>query len=95
MTADPTEPIDQLHIPTRTWNTLRRAGIDTVGDLADRTAADLLDLHGFGARGLDLVVSELGTRGLCLRLRDPRACSCGATGTDTCPAHGCYGTEPW
>ena len=74
---------------------LRRAGIDTVGDLADRTAADLLDLHGFGARGLDLVVSELGTRGLCLRLRDPRACSCGATGTDTCPAHGCYGTEPW
>jgi DNA-directed RNA polymerase alpha subunit len=46
---------------------LAAAGITRLDQVADRTEAELLALHGFGPRALRLLVEALAERGLELR----------------------------
>ena len=46
-------------LASRTANALRRGGINTVGDLAPHTTADLMALQGMGAHGLADIVKHL------------------------------------
>lgn len=54
-------------LSTRCYNALRRADIVTVGQLAGKSAGNLLDLRGFGVGHLTEVVALLQANGLDLQ----------------------------
>jgi len=59
--------IDSLQFSTRTLNALSDAGIRTVGGLIQKTEEGLLDLDGFGQKGLDEVKEVLSSYDLTLK----------------------------
>ena len=59
--------IEELELGVRSYNCLKRAGIQTVGDLVSKTEAELGAIPNFGKKSIDEVVETLGTRGLSLR----------------------------
>jgi DNA-directed RNA polymerase subunit alpha len=63
-------PIEELELTERPRNCLKRASINTIGDLIERTPEDLLSITNFGQKSLDEVVERLAQRGLELRKRD-------------------------
>ncbi|MBC7247068.1 MAG: DNA-directed RNA polymerase subunit alpha [Actinobacteria bacterium] len=60
-------PIEDLELPVRVLNCLHRGGINTVGQLIERTEEDLLALRSFGAKSIEDVKEKLEKRGLSLR----------------------------
>ena len=63
-------PIEDLVLSERPRNCLKRAQVDTVGELLERTEDDLLAITNFGQKSLDEVLEKLDERGLALRVRD-------------------------
>jgi carbon monoxide dehydrogenase subunit G len=64
--GDGTLPIEDLHLPVRAFNSLRREGIHTVGDLAARNEADLLAINNLGPQSVSEIKQKLAERGLAL-----------------------------
>jgi DNA-directed RNA polymerase subunit alpha len=62
-------PIEDLDLTERPRNCLKRAQINTIGELLDKTADDLLAITNFGDKSLDEVIEKLDERGLSLRTR--------------------------
>lgn len=60
-------PIEDLDLSERPRNCLKRAQIDTVGELLLKSEEDLLTIKNFGERSLEEVVEKLNERGLALR----------------------------
>ncbi|MEI6495110.1 MAG: DNA-directed RNA polymerase subunit alpha [Actinomycetota bacterium] len=60
-------PIEDLDLSERPRNCLKRAQINTVGELLTRTEDDLLNITNFGQKSLDEVKQKLDERGLTLR----------------------------
>jgi DNA-directed RNA polymerase subunit alpha len=60
------QPIEDLDLSERPRNCLKRAQINTIGELVDRTQADLLAITNFGQKSLDEVIQRLDERGLAL-----------------------------
>ena len=63
-------PIEDLDLSERPRNCLKRAQVNTIGELVDRSADDLLAITNFGQKSLDEVLQRLDERGLALRVRD-------------------------
>ncbi len=63
-------PIEDLELPVRVLNCLHRGGINTVGQLVEKTEDDLLALRSFGARSIEDVKEKLEKRGFKLRSRE-------------------------
>ena len=61
-------PIEALDLSERPRNCLRRAQIQTVGELVDQTADELLNITNFGQKILDEVAAKLDELGLSLRV---------------------------
>ncbi len=59
--------IEELELGVRSYNCLKRAGIQTVGDLVAKTEAELNAIPNFGKKSIDEVVETLNARGLSLR----------------------------
>jgi DNA-directed RNA polymerase subunit alpha len=59
-------PIEALDLSERPRNCLRRAQIQTVGELVLKTEDDLLNITNFGQKSLDEVVAKLDELGLSL-----------------------------
>ncbi len=57
-------PIEALDLSERPRNCLRRAEIDTVGELTRQTREDLLDMTNFGQKSLEEVIAKLDELGL-------------------------------
>ena len=51
----------------RSYNCLKRAGIQTVGDLVSKSENELAAIPNFGRKSIDEVVETLQARGLDLR----------------------------
>jgi len=60
-------PIEDLDLSERPRNCLKRAQINTVGELLTKTEDDLLNITNFGQKSLDEVKQKLDERGLTLR----------------------------
>jgi len=60
-------PIEDLDLSERPRNCLKRAQINTVGELIQRTPDELLAITNFGQKSLDEVLVRLDERGLALR----------------------------
>jgi DNA-directed RNA polymerase subunit alpha len=62
--------IEDLDLSERPRNCLKRAQVNTIGELVERTADDLLAITNFGQKSLDEVIQRLDERGLALRIKD-------------------------
>ncbi len=60
-------PIEDLDLSERPRNCLKRAQINTIGELVQKTEEDLLNITNFGQKSLDEVKVKLDERGLALR----------------------------
>jgi DNA-directed RNA polymerase subunit alpha len=63
-------PIEDLDLSERPRNCLKRAQINSIGELLLKTEDDLLAITNFGQKSLDEVIAKLDERGLSLRTRD-------------------------
>lgn len=59
--------IEELNLSVRSYNCLKREGINTVGDLVQRSEAELMDIRNFGQKSIDEVKQKLAELGLSLR----------------------------
>jgi len=62
-------PIEELNLTERPRNCLKRAQVDTIGQLLEKTTDELLAITNFGQKSLDEVNEKLDERGLLLRVR--------------------------
>ncbi|MBP5775163.1 MAG: DNA-directed RNA polymerase subunit alpha, partial [Clostridiales bacterium] len=59
--------IDELELSVRSYNCLKRAGINTVGELVNKTAEDMMKVRNLGRKSLDEVLAKLKELGLSLK----------------------------
>ena len=59
--------IEELELGVRSYNCLKRAGIQTVGDLVSKSESELAAIPNFGKKSIDEVIETLHARGLGLR----------------------------
>ncbi len=62
--------IEELDLSERPRNCLKRAQINTIGELVEKTLDDLLAITNFGQKSADEVIERLDERGLSLRTKD-------------------------
>lgn len=62
--------IEELDMSVRSFNCLKRAGIDTVEDLTNRTEEDMIKVRNLGKKSLEEVIQKLDSLGLSLRKSD-------------------------
>jgi DNA-directed RNA polymerase subunit alpha len=63
-------PIEDLDLSERPRNCLKRAQVNSIGELVERTPDDLLAITNFGQKSLDEVTQRLDERGLSLRTKE-------------------------
>ncbi|MGH3661903.1 MAG: DNA-directed RNA polymerase subunit alpha [Micromonosporaceae bacterium] len=71
LAADLALPIEELDLTVRSYNCLKREGINQVGELISRNEADLLDIRNFGQKSIDEVKMKLAGMGLALKDSSP------------------------
>ncbi len=59
--------IEELELGVRSYNCLKRAGVQTVGDLVQKSESELNSIPNFGRKSIEEVIETLEARGLSLR----------------------------
>ncbi len=59
--------IEELELGVRSYNCLKRAGVQTVGDLVRKSRSELNAIPNFGQKSIDEVIETLHSRGLDLQ----------------------------
>ena len=59
--------IEELDMSVRSFNCLKRAGIDTVEDLINKTEEDMIKVRNLGKKSLEEVIQKLHSLGLDLK----------------------------
>jgi DNA-directed RNA polymerase subunit alpha len=67
LTGDLALTVEDLNLSVRSYNCLKREGINTVGDLVQKSEAELMDIRNFGQKSIDEVKAKLDELGLSLR----------------------------
>jgi carbon monoxide dehydrogenase subunit G len=84
--------IEELQLPVRAYNSLRRVGIHTVDDLSARTEADLLAIENLGPQSVREIKERLAGLGRHLAEQEadgaPAGTAAGAAGPDGAAANG-------
>ena len=60
--------IDELELSVRSYNCLKRAGINTVAELCDKSPDDMMKVRNLGRKSMEEVEQKLSELGLSLRL---------------------------
>src|ERR687885_341027 len=60
-------PIEELELGVRSYNCLKRVGIETIGDLVTKTETELAAIPNFGKKSIEEVKETLASHGLTLR----------------------------
>ena len=60
-------PIEELELGVRSYNCLKRVGIETIGDLVTKTESELAAIPNFGKKSIEEVKETLAQHGLSLR----------------------------
>ncbi len=58
--------VDELDLPTRIYNSLRNAGIETVGDMLNTPKKELMAYRNLGAKSLSIIEDALKAKGITL-----------------------------
>jgi DNA-directed RNA polymerase subunit alpha len=67
MPSDYSITVEELNLSVRSYNCLKREGINSVGDLVTKSEAELMDIRNFGQKSIDEVKAKLEELGLGLR----------------------------
>ena len=67
LTGDLALTIEELNLSVRSYNCLKREGVNTVGELVQKSEAELMDIRNFGQKSIDEVKAKLDELGLSLR----------------------------
>lgn len=59
--------IEELDLSVRSYNCLKRAGINTVEDLSNKSEEDMMKVRNLGRKSLEEVINKLYQLGLCLK----------------------------
>ena len=59
--------IEELDLSVRSYNCLKRAGINNVEDLANKSEEDMMKVRNLGRKSLEEVINKLNQLGLCLK----------------------------
>lgn len=59
--------IDEMELSVRSYNCLKRAGINTVGELCSKSVEDLMKVRNMGRKSLDEILKKLESMGLSLQ----------------------------
>jgi DNA-directed RNA polymerase subunit alpha len=62
--------IEELDLSVRSYNCLKRAGINTVEELIQKTVEDMMKVRNLGKKSLEEVENKLASLGLSLRSSD-------------------------
>ena len=62
--------IEDLDLSVRSFNCLKRAGIDTVDDLTKKTESEMIKVRNLGKKSLEEVIQKLASLGLTLKPED-------------------------
>lgn len=62
--------IDDMDLSVRSYNCLKRANIQTIGDLTRRTMDDMLKVRNLGKKSLDEIIARLESFGLSLKVKE-------------------------
>ncbi len=60
-------PIEELELGVRSYNCLKRVGIETIGDLVTKTESELAAIPNFGKKSIEEVRETLSAHGLTMR----------------------------
>ena len=60
--------IDELELSVRSYNCLKRAGINTVAELCDKSPDDMMKVRNLGRKSMEEVEQKLSELGLSLRM---------------------------
>jgi DNA-directed RNA polymerase subunit alpha len=60
-------PIEELELGVRSYNCLKRVGIETIGDLVSKSEGELAAIPNFGKKSIEEVRETLAAHGLTLR----------------------------
>ena len=60
-------PIEEMDLSVRSYNCLKRAGINTVEDLVKKSRADMLKVKNLGIKSIEEVIQKVESYGLSLR----------------------------
>jgi len=60
-------PIEELELGVRSYNCLKRVGIETIGDLVTKSESELAAIPNFGKKSIEEVKETLAQHGLTLR----------------------------
>ena len=63
-------PIEEMDLSVRSFNCLMRAGINTVGDLVEKTDEEMLKFRNLGKKSYEEVIQKLANMGLSLKPND-------------------------
>ena len=66
-TGDLALTVEELNLSVRSYNCLKREGVNTVADLVQKTEQELMDIRNFGQKSIDEVKAKLEDLGLSLR----------------------------
>ena len=64
-------PIEELELGVRSYNCLKRVGIETIGDLVTKSEGELAAIPNFGKKSIEEVKETLAGHGLTLRGEEP------------------------
>ena len=62
--------IDELELSVRSYNCLKRAGINTVGELCNRTSEDMMKVRNLGRKSLEELIAKLKELNLSFNLSE-------------------------
>ena len=62
--------IEDLDLTVRSYNCLKRAGINTVEELIQRTEEDMMKVRNLGRKSLEEVIQKLAGLGLSLKKKE-------------------------
>ena len=62
--------VEELYLSVRSFNCLKRAGINTVGELTNKTEEDMMKVRNLGKKSLEEVVSKLQEMNLSLKTEE-------------------------
>ena len=70
------QPIEDMDLTVRSYNCLKREGVQTIGDLVLKTEEDLLEIRNFGQKSIDEVIAKLEDAASVSRRKSSRSPRC-------------------
>ncbi len=70
VSEQPVTPIEELDLSVRSYNSLKRAGINSIQELTDRSESQMMSVRNLGQKSLDEIKAKLDSMGLGYRKED-------------------------